>query len=105
MIGLVKRWAWVTAIAAGSIGCEKKTAASDSAAPASASAAAAKNAPSASLPAPAASIDTGPPCDIKKAGDCEQACLGGKASACGSADALLRQPGAQDDPAKRAKLN
>jgi hypothetical protein len=84
--------------------------------------AAEKAAPSATIAVAAASVTVAPPstpssdspgssdngygCDLKKAGDCEQACFGGTAKACGFGDALLRKAAPQgDNPAKRIELN
>lgn len=100
-------FAWTLAFACVA-GCDKKEPPADGGPPSSTSTVASGTARSASsaTPVPAASADDGPACDIAKDGDCEKACLGGTAKACGFADALLRKAAPQgDNPGKRLELN
>ena len=91
------------------VGCKGKEPAPEQAAPSATVALAAASAKTGSpLPTPSSapsSEGADAACDISKPRDCETACLGGKALACGQADALLRQPGTTDNPSLRIKLN
>lgn len=98
-------FAWTLAFACVA-GCDKKEAPANNASPSSTVASGTTRSADSATPVPAGSANDGPACDIAKDGECEKACLGGTAKACGFADALLRKAAPQgDNPGKRLELN